>query len=272
MNFVLPVRKGGLGNQMFQVAAAIVYQQEKQKTILLPDEFYNYHNTNRLDYKETVFKSFQHRYDKPIDDGQIHLLKNGGWIQHPGEPGFEEWKPIETENNILLHGYFQSYTSLQAHEELIREVYLDGLSSIKAEQLIQPSRQFVGIHVRRGDYLQHPASDVLPAQTTDYYKKALDHFNLQQHIFFIFSDDLAWCKEQDIFQSLPKKIFIDEPNEVICLALMTSCHGGFITANSTFSWWGAFLGADTVGAPVFVPPVWFKGGCGTLIPSRWRIL
>lgn len=268
MNFVLPVRKGGLGNQMFQVAAAMVYQETQQREILLPDEFYNYHNKLNNDYSKTIFKSFTKRLNQPMDEDTIQMLQRLGWKAYPGQPGFEAWELIPMEGNIILHGYFQSYTSLQPYEEKIRSTYLKNLENIYKDHVIHPIKDYIGIHVRRGDYLKEPISSVLPVQSTEYYEKALEQFDSSK-VYLIFSDDLEWCKQQEVFQRIPKKIFIDEPDELVCLALMSSCRGGFIIANSSFSWWGAFLGAYGDGAKVVSPLHWIKDGCGTLIPPSW---
>jgi hypothetical protein len=270
MGFVLPVRKGGLGNQMFQVAAAMVYSIETNRTILLPKEFYNSHNGQQQEYGESIFREFIHRIDKPLDSFAIEQLLRNGFQQHPGEPGFEDWKPIDCSGNVLLHGYFQSYPPLQPHESMIRTVYKAGLGNFRAS--MTDSAERVGIHVRRGDYLKPPHSDVLPTQSLSYYEQAIDLFSKDTCEFYIFSDDLDWCRQQPLFQTLPKKVFVEEPNEVKCLALMTTCLGGFVCANSTFSWWGAFLGAYEKRSLVVVPSQWFKGGVGSLFPSEWRIL
>jgi hypothetical protein len=266
MDFVLPVRKGGLGNQMFQVAAAVVYAKETNRRILLPEEFYNTHNTNKRDYSESIFREFIHRINKPIDQTAIQMLLLSGFVQHPGEPGFEPWSPCDLSGNILLHGYFQSYPPIQRHEQAIRTIYLSGLGNLRAH--LRDSTERVGIHVRRGDYLKAPYSDVLPVQPLEYYAQALQKFDHTSE-FYIFSDDLEWCKEQTLFQDLPKKVFVEEANELKSLAMMTTCRGGMICANSSFSWWGAFLGAYGQRNPVVVPKNWFKGGVGNLFPGEW---
>lgn len=252
---------------MFQVAAAIVYAKETNRRILLPDEFYNSHNMNRLEYGESIFREFIHRLNRPLDQRAIDLLLQQEFIQHPGEPGFEDWTPFDLSGNILLHGYFQNYPPLQPHEDAIRQTFLSGLGNFRNGFADSFGR--VGIHIRRGDYLRPPYSDVLPVQPLEYYEKALQNFSLQANEFYIFSDDLEWCKKQMLFQDLPKKVFVTESNEVKALALMTTCLGGMICANSSFSWWGAFLGAYKERRPVIVPKNWFKGGVGNLFPKEW---
>ena len=252
---------------MFQVAAALAYAKTTNKTVLLPKEFYNSHNSTKADYSESIFREFIHRIEKPIDGFAIQQLLQNGFSLYPGEPGFEDWMPLDISGNILLHGYFQNYPPLEPYEDTIRIVYLHGLANYKA--LFQDSTTRIGLHVRRGDYLSPPHSDVLPAQSIDYYEEALKRFDTTTAEVYIFSDDLDWCKQQPLFQDLPKKVFVEERHEVKSLAIMTTCGGGFICANSTFSWWGAFLGAYALRTPVIVPKNWCKGGVGNLFPREW---
>jgi hypothetical protein len=265
-NFVLSVRKGGLGNQLFQVAAAIVYQEEKGKTVLIPKEHYNHHNTQKQEYADIFFRRFPHRIDIAFDDNAVNYFLQTNFTKHSTNPGFDAWTPEDSSGNILLHGYFQYYPPIERHESLIREIYLEGCRNLLPNY--QPSKDLVGIHIRRGDYLKHPHSETMPSPPLSYYEKALEYFS-KDTMFCIFSDDLEWCRQQKIFQDLPKKVFIDEPDECTCLAVMTMCHGGFICANSTFSWWGAFLGAHSSRQPVFVPAVWYKGETLDLFPKEW---
>lgn len=265
-NFVLSVRKGGLGNQLFQVSAAIVYQQEKGKTVLIPKEFFNPHNTRNQEYADIFFRRFPHRVDLALDDNAIVYLLQTSFSKHSINPGFDAWSPEDISGNVLLHGYFQYYPPIERHESLIRETYLEGLQDLLPNY--KASTDLVGIHIRRGDYLKPPHSEYMPTPPLSYYESCLQYFN-KDNTYCIFSDDLDWCKQQKLFQDLPKKVFIDEPDECKTLALMTLCHGGFICANSTFSWWGAFLGAHSIRQPVFVPLVWFKGEDLHLFPKEW---
>ena len=122
----------------------------------------------------------------------------------------------------------------------------------------------VFIHVRRGDYVKF--SDIHYLQEDDYYKNALQHFNIPATQFLIFSDDISYCKTRDVFNSLPNKEFIDNPNELEVLAKMASCKGGAICANSTFSWWGAILSSSS---KIIVPNHWGKDEPKFLIPDNW---
>lgn len=262
----MPVRKGGLGNQMFQVAAALIYQIETKREIVLPDEFYNTHNHSKKNYIESIFQNIGPYIPRQMDQHAIDSLLRSGLKQHPGEPGFEDWSPcLGGNDNILLHGYFQSCIPILRHERSIRSKYLHNIP------LEMPNPGTIGVHVRRGDYLKFP--DVHYTHGEEYYRKAI--LQIQSLVkeanltYQIFSDDIESCKTMKCFQELPGCLYVEESDEIVALAKMVACQGGFICANSTFSWWAAFLGAYGKRKPCIVPHQWIAGGCGTLIPPDW---
>ena len=90
-----------------------------------------------------------------------------------------------------------------------------------------------------------------------YYAEALA--TMQVSRWLILSDDIAWCKENFNLE------VVDEPDELMGLALMSLCHGGAIIANSTYSWWGAML----IKAPVIYPKRWLQNTVPLIFPSHW---
>ena len=83
------------------------------------------------------------------------------------------------------------------------------------------------------------------------------------------TDDVQWAKQQDLFKSRLFHI-IEHKNELETFNIMTQCHGGAICANSTFSWWGAFLGAHSKKAPVIIPQKWINLPIVELFPKEWH--
>jgi hypothetical protein len=258
-SFVLPVRRGGLGNQMFQVAAALIYSVKTNKGIVLPLETPHIHRKSQP-YETTIFRFLPTRLEVVVDDScMMWLCGNHNFIRYPSEPGFEPWEILDSEKNIILHGYFQSYPPLKPYETYIRNFFLNALDNPI------PNPELVGIHIRRGDFLKF--QDVHFLQTEDYYKNALEFFPNKK--FRIFTEDLDWVHQQEIFKTLSNVEIVQEKDEILALKKMIECGGGFICANSTFSWWGAFLGAYSLQNPIVAPKEWIKGGCGTLIPDDW---
>jgi hypothetical protein len=87
----------------------------------------------------------------------------------------------------------------------------------------------------------------------------------------IVSDEMSWVKEQEYFKSDLFELYENE-DELETLALMTLCTGGAICGGSTFSWWGAFLGAHEKRNPIFVPKDWIKFKIECLFPEEWIII
>lgn len=278
--YILPVRKGGLGNQMFQVAAAIIYGREIGYDVIIPSEQHHIHNKFNNNYNDSVFKYIGSYLNNDNRHDIIQtLLNTGDFVLYPKEVGFESWDCIPfLGKNIILHGYFQYYPQIQKHEIYIRNIYLNGLKDILKESV--PDTQCIGIHVRRGDYLKYPHSEAHYTQDEFYYKKSIDIFIKNENSernqnlkFKIFSDDIEWCKKQTIFKENLNFEFIEEQDEILSLKMMINCHGGFICANSTFSWWGAFLGAYSVKKTCIVPSKWIKNEIvDKLFPDEWIII
>ena len=107
------------------------------------------------------------------------------------------------------------------------------------------------MHVRRTDYLRNPHYTDLCSGS--YYEQALAGLPAGTH-FFVFSDDLAWCRER--FGS-GRFDFVDGLDEVGAMALMSACRAHVI-ANSSFSWWGAWLD-PRADKRVVAPARWFAG-------------
>ncbi len=248
---------------MFQVAAALVTSFETGKTVILPREQKHIHRAHPHPYEDSIFSGFP-VLDKVLDGAAIESLKKE-FTLYPGEPAFESWKPLSAQGNILMHGYFQHYPTLEPHRKAIAERFLQGLKNY-----LQPPSSSVAIHVRRGDYLQF--SDTYPTLGPSYYLRAVEEvekrYGKEVH-YKIFSDDIEWCKDMDMFQSLKNVTFVEENDEIKSLCEMIACEGGCICANSTFSWWGAFLGAFQKGNPCIVPDAWFKEPIECIGPKEW---
>ena len=117
----------------------------------------------------------------------------------------------------------------------------------------------VALHVRRGDYVNNPFYVDLFAD--GYYERAMRHFNGS---FLVFSDDMSWCKEQPIFRHCD---FAEVGTDVDQLNWFAMC-GDRIIANSSFSWWGAYLSPNK--GLTIAPKKWHPDGiCRTKLPAEW---
>lgn len=130
----------------------------------------------------------------------------------------------------------------------VKKMFSGGISKI----------DMVAIHVRRGDYVGNPF--YVNLMETPYYRDAMAMF--PDADFLVFSDDIEWCKKQKIFEGCE---FSEGKDELEDLNLMASCKA-VITANSSFSWWGAYLSEGKVVAP----KDWYSDGIiRTKCPNTW---
>ena len=262
---------GGLGNQMFEYAAARCIQIERKEKMALNTYLYRRDKAGRgfsLDH----FKLNDDIcvYDKPRviirflglignirfkgklrDVDSIFALTIGRLINaHIWRS--RSFKPIRKNSNII-YGYFQSekYFSTiepQLKEELrVKEETTGNNQEIIEDILVNES---VCIHIRRGDYIK----ENLVVCTLDYYHAAIDYMKRKLHTckFFVFSDDIEWVKDN---LDLPQAVFITEDNKDYQeLELMYHCKH-FIISNSSFSWWAQYL-SNNENKIVIAPDKW----------------
>jgi len=268
---VIPWLLGGLGNQMFVLAAAWVASKVNNGTLYLFN-FHNDHNTLKNNYKDNIFKYFGKHIDKDQSNELMgELTKNNYKDFKQNSDGFSYYNPKDCPSQSIFIGYFQYYPSLSICENELRGLFLQGLEPLR-NQITAEFGSFKSsafLHVRRGDYLKNPHIHTL--QPISYYETALSMLPVSVENIFIFSNDLDFVKEQPFFSSDPRFKVIENANELYNLAFMSLCQGGAICANSTFSWWGAFLGAYSNRAPIVVPRDWIRGhgDFSGLFPPEW---
>jgi hypothetical protein len=251
---------GGLGNQLFQYAAGMLQSKTTNGTLYLCKATDNNHS--KKDYRD-IFMNKGVKYDDTLPPH----------ISFYQDDAFKPWNPYDYKYPILyMYGYFQNYPSLEPILNEFRENILSQIkyqrSIVRAQYNIKEGDVF--IHIRRGDYLNSKNSLIHHVQTLDYYTKAIDMLkkNVDVKRWFIFSDDMKWCKDQGLFKGL-QPIFIEEPDEVYTLAIMSEITSGAIIANSSFSWMGALLGAGTSKKNVIYPTKWYKNTTPDLFPTTW---
>ena len=201
---------GGLGNMMFQMSAAWAYSRRYGKKFRYSRYIGSQHDPN-LD----LFNFVRANFIKCNDGIQFFTYKENDFT----------YSPIpELYGNISLDGYFQSskYFNDVLTTRMLREKF--NCSSKK--------ERYPFIHIRRGDYLGKSGyHTVLPLS---YYESAMSLVKSDK--YYIVSDDMGWVKANFHHDSF---VYFDEP-AIDCFQLMCSCDRGII-ANSTFSWWGAYL-------------------------------
>lgn len=267
---------GGLGNQLFIVAAGYAASKATGLPLYLPvlDRARNKHNTLGLNYNETVFKhlGIQIEAEEPVIKGEAFQQ---GYRPHTYNrfSGFAAWDPSTIQPRTMLDSYYQFYPALEPYEIELRAAVMKGLEQIHTE--LEPQFNLdraAFLHIRRGDYVDLPT--IHYNQPMSYYEQALNLLPASVRRIYVFSDDIEWVKLQPLFQDATRFQFVPaEFDEIQSLALMSLCTEGAICANSTFSWWGAFLGAHAKGSPVVVPSRWISNPpIVSLFPDSWTVL
>jgi len=246
--------QGGLGNQIFQVAAA--YNLAKENNDEACFNFNSSHTPLQGEqahkYKRNIFKEFTHK--NVIDFKEVF------------EEQGHSYKKIEYKKDLLIKGYFQSEKYFLKNKQDVVDKLNQGLNEFKPQvrkYLDSIPGLKVAVHIRRGDYLNNPS--IHPTCTKEYYQKALESFSFMKYTPIFVSDDIKWCKENFKGEFSPFK------DELEDLTLLSMCNDNII-ANSTFSWWGAYLNQSKIKV-VVSPKQWFgeNGPQDTqdIIPNNW---
>ena len=260
---------GGLGNLLFQIASTLSLANDNNDIAMFsdigftggvkPHTKYNGEPINTRDipsfYSSNIFYKLKW-VDKIHDRMNIYY-----------EPDFS-YNKITYQQNLYLQGYFQSEKYFKHNREFILDTLSlppDLKNSILSKYPYLLTDNTVSMHVRRGDFLQLNSKH--PVQQLKYYQQALEHFSDKEYKFLVFSDDIKWCK--DNFSD--KFIFIENNTDYIDLFLMSLCNHNII-ANSSFSWWGAWLNQN-LDKKVIAPNEWFGVNkhlnTKDLIPKKW---
>lgn len=151
--------------------------------------------------------------------------------------------------------YLQSEKYFEKHKEKIRSVFGSSIGFIDK----------IAVHVRRGDYVNNPF--YVDLFLDGYYDRAMNVFPVKNEYFLVFSDDIEWCKEQSTFKGCE---FSEGFSEIDDLNRMASCQAHII-ANSSYSWWGAYL--SPYGGQVMAPEKWYSDSVQrTELLKEWKTI
>ena len=234
---------GRLGNQMFMIAHAYSQALDHNAKFIAAK-----YDADSSDYFNNIYRNIDfwltHTDDLKDDTSYVNL----GTTFH--------YSPIEIpkNKNIIFHGYYQSEKFFLSNTLKVKELF-----SANQEFVIDYFNKYpflknndtIVINVRRGDYLHYPNHH--PVISAEYIYKALEHIpNYKTNPIIIISDDIEWCQENI---NIDNAIFIVDILPWQALWLISLCKY-FIISNSSFSWWGAFLG-EKEDSIVTCPDIWF---------------
>lgn len=262
---------GGLGNQMFEYATAKALALKLNKEL-------------DLDLYALQKKTKGIKRDFELDIFDIDLKTSSSWktkllvklfpfvdrnrsFFKKTFNYFRDYSAIvylpefqELEGNVILHGHFQNEKYFKQYETIIRKEFT--FKHPLKEQNLQIAQQMeksnsVAIHIRRGDYV---TDSNFALCTKEYYQEAMDSIRkeVENPVFFIFSQDFDWINENLTFDK-EEVHFIDwnkGKDSYIDMQLMSLCKHNII-ANSSFSWWAAWLNKNPE-KRIFAPARWFR--------------
>jgi hypothetical protein len=264
---------GRLGNQLFQLSAllGVAYKNnyipsipvEKNKQVK-PNGCLDMFTGKWISYKLDLFDCF----DVKINDSGDTIASNSYKEPHHH---FDE-SIFNVSDNTNIEGYFQSEKYFEHIKDIIRGTFVFKKEiKDKALDIFNKNKKtdIISIHIRRGDYLgiQHQ----FPIMDASYYQNAINEiYDNNDYQYFIFSDDIAWCKE--VFGESDSIYYSEGNSHYVDLCLMTMCNHNII-GNSTFGWWGSWLN-NNPNKKVVVPKQWFGPALGHLdtkdmTPKEW---
>ena len=281
---------GGLGNQLFQIFTTIAYATKMRK----PFAFLNRHQLNngvngstiRYSYWDT-FLSFLKPFLKNVDEMPSMLC-----IKEPGFTYSDIPENFNLNYGTLLVGYFQSPLYFDMYKDTILKLIRFNLKQtiVKSKYIIDYENT-ISMHFRLGDYKKLPG--FYPILPVEYYKNALLHIveelpsnkmpsnNKLQVVYFCEEEEADIIDVLKIIEQLqqlfPTIVFERASNEIQDweqMIVMSLCQYNII-ANSTFSWWGAYLNTN-VCKIVCYPDIWFgpkiHHDTTTLFPEDWTAI
>ena len=264
---------GGLGNQMFQYAAG-KRLSELHNTELKLDISPLLTGYNR-EYSLDVFnicavvatREEIDNFRRPPSLLSRFLLRKDmkGQYYTYKEPHFQfDEQFLSLPDNTYLEGYWQSWKYFDDISDLLRRDFsFKSFDTSGIDTVLQQIRDFesVAIHIRLGDYLKNPETNSFHGVCSpEYYDASIEYIvnRVGSPHLFVFSDDISLAKERYPFSALPVTYVEGHTGEKshLDMFLMSQCRH-FIIANSTFSWWGAWLGSHP-GKIVIAPEKWFN--------------
>lgn len=259
---------GGLGNQMFQIAAAhaLALRNNTESGFDLSQCYTPAQGNKASKYRENIFKNIN---DVSINANYINNLIYDDLDKIYKENSFS-YNEIPFIIDIYMIGYFQSEKYFLDYKNEILNLFSITDTTLVNDYLYGfkfMNRPITAVHVRRGDYLNHP--EFHPVLSIKYYQEAMKQIGDSSFIFI--SDDMEWVKNNFRGPNIWYSNFTDEIND---FKLLTLCDNNII-ANSSFSWWGAYLNKNP-NKKIIAPKKWF-GPLGPqdtqdLIPSDWSII
>lgn len=238
---------GGLGNQMFQYSFYEALKKTNRKVKL---DYTWYYDNKRIDlFKLSIFKNIKINIPnrrllvlkKYLSKTRNFLYKLFNRFYIENDNGYDN--NVINVNNGIIFGYFQNE---KFFENVKKEIIHEFEFSVEDDEILSLANEMknsnsVSIHIRRGDFLKFPEryGNICDLK---YYKKAINYINnrIDNPIYYIFSNDIDWVKNNINCDNARYINISDRYDDWYDMYLMSNCKNNII-ANSSFSWWAAYL-------------------------------
>jgi hypothetical protein len=270
---------GGIGNQLFQFAAALTLAQHLNAEIILDVSWYE-RKRQSVDKRHIELDKFLDlskirrvkSKSHPKIQSVIEMAKNYKVI-NDAKTDLDTFHSLSTRRHIRMRGYWQSEAYFTPVVHFLRSSYSKHLlMSTLANEIANEIRSSVslGIHVRRGDYITNRKTNSFHGVCgEEYFTNATGMILRSTKIdkIYIFSDDIQWCRENLDFD-VPSVLVESRVSDTEQLKLLSLCNHHVIS-NSSFSWWAAWFGYSEEQVVIY-PRAWFSDGSSLkYMPARW---
>ncbi len=233
---------GGLCNQMFQIAAGYALSLKYNKILLIKSLDKNPHSN--INYFDNIFRKINNKLESS-ENNYVYTEPKNECLLYRDIPNFK---------NIELNGYFQNENYfMEYRNEILELLKIESKQNIYLREKYTDLSNSYFIHIRKGDYVNNSLHDI---DIGNYYQKSIEYIKSinDNPVFYIFSNDIEYCKTLSWLNENTKFIDLDEVNS---LYLMSMCFKGGIAINSSYSWWGGYLNTN-MDKLVIYPDKWFN--------------
>lgn len=262
--------KGGFGNQMFQYAFGLFFAHKYNVSVYFDSSYFTNQPKGVTKRKLELDKFVQSFGVLNLSEIKLKIIKFLKFYYREANFRYYDADFVNLNKNLVLDGYWQSYR------------YVDEVRDILREKLTLEETSFQGkvaVHIRRGDYVTNQAANKFHGVLgEEYYLKSIELLRKKVKgpvSFDVFSDDILWVKE-NMFQSIKEKYninFIEEGSFITEFKNMLQ-YNHFVIANSTFSWWAAYLSMSN-DKVVIAPKSWFHDDeidASEIFPPDWLLV
>jgi hypothetical protein len=238
---IIPRLKGGLGNQLFTIAAGASKAKDLETEFAINYNAFPHaggQGCAPTHFKDTLYKNIPSTTQVPS-----YVFHEQDW----------SYSPLPNNKDMVVDGYFQSGKHFKNNKEYIKNLFSfpENITNKINTAFTKIKNKKLGIHIRLGDYLLPSYITTHYICTRNYYIEALNNFNIEEYTPIVVTDNKEDYYKYIAFENV---VLSNSKSEIEDLYLLSQCDA-IIMSNSSFSWWGVFMGKEK--EVVYTPDRWF---------------